>query len=145
MRIAIGSDHRGVALKNFVTGILERDGHSCEDFGCSTEDPVDYPDIAQRVGEAVAMGDFDYGILICGTGIGMSIAANKVKGIRAALCHDAFSAHRARRHNDANIICLSGEEGKARVPAILEKFLTTEFEGGRHQRRLDKIADMECQ
>ena len=145
MRIAIGSDHRGVALKEFVTGLLKRDGHSCENFGCSTEDIVDYPDIAQRVGEAVADGDFACGILICGTGIGMSIAANKVKGIRAALCHDAFGAHRARRHNDANIICLSGEEGKARVPAILEKFLTTEFEGGRHQRRLDKIADMECQ
>ena len=145
MRIAIGCDHRGLALKQFIMKLLDEAEHSYEDFGCSTADSVDYPDIAQRVAEAVAKGDFKYGILTCGTGIGMSIAANKVKGIRAALCHDAFSAYRARRHNDANILCLSGEEGKARVPAILEKFLATEFEGGRHQRRLDKISAMESQ
>ena len=145
MRIAIGCDHRGFALKQFIMKLLNEAEHSYEDFGCSTTDSVDYPDIAQRVAEAVAKGDFKYGILTCGTGIGMSIAANKVKGIRAALCHDAFSAYRARRHNDANILCLSGEEGKARVPAILEKFLATEFEGGRHQRRLDKISAMESQ
>ena len=91
----------------------------------------------------MARGDFDRGVLICGTGIGMSIAANKVKGIRAALCYNAFSAGRARQHNDAQICCLAAEEGKARVPAIIETFLTTEFEGGRHQGRLDKISKIE--
>ena len=143
VRIAIGCDHRGLNLKQFVIKLISEAGHSYEDFGCYSADPVDYPDIAKVVAEAVAEGDFEYGILICGTGIGMSIAANKVKGIRAALCHDAFSARRARQHNDANILCLGAEEGKARIPAIVEMFLTTEFEGGRHQQRLDKISAME--
>ena len=145
MRIAIGCDHRGLNLKQFVVKLIGEAGHSYEDFGCYTTEPVDYPDIAKGVAEAVAKGEFECGILICGTGIGMSIAANKVKGIRAASCHDAFSARRARQHNDANILCLSAEEGKARIPAIVEIFLTTEFEGGRHQQRLDKIKAMEDQ
>ncbi|MFC2066705.1 ribose 5-phosphate isomerase B [Chloroflexota bacterium] len=145
MRIAIGCDHRGLTLKQFVAKLLSETGHSCEDFGGYTSDPMDYPDIAKKVAETVAKGDFEYGILICGTGIGMCIAANKVRGIRAASCHDAFSARRARQHNDANILCLAAEEGKARVPAIVETFLTTEFEGGRHQLRLDKISAMENQ
>jgi len=118
-------------------------GHSYEDFGCYTEESVDYPDIAKKVADAVAKGQFDRGILICGTGIGMSIAANKVKGIRAALCYNAFSARRARQHNDANILCVAAEEGKARIPAIIEIFLTTEFEGERHQLRINKISAME--
>ena len=143
VRIAIGGDHRGLNLKQFVIKLISEAGHSYEDFGCYSADPVDYPDIAKVVAEAVAKGDFEYGILICGTGIGMSIAANKVKGIRAAQCYDAFSARRARQHNDANILCLGAEEGKARIPAIVEMFLTTEFEGGRHQQRLDKISAME--
>ena len=145
MRIAIGCDHRGLNLKQFVIKLISEAGHRYEDFGCYTADPVDYPDIAKRVAEAVVNDDFEYGILICGTGIGMSITANKVKGIRAALCHNVFSARRARQHNDANILCLAAEEGKARVPAIIEAFLTTEFEGGRHQQRLDKIRAMEDQ
>ena len=145
MRIAIGCDHRGMDLKQFVVKLIDKSGYSCEDFGCYTTEPVDYPDIAKTVAEAVADGHFEYGILICGTGIGMSIAANKVKGIRAALCHNAFSAGRARQHNDANIICLASEEGKALIPAIVETFLTTEFEGERHQQRLDKIRTMENQ
>ena len=145
MRIAIGCDHRGLNLKQFVVKLIAETEHSYEDFGCYTEESVDYPDIAKRVAEAVAEGQFDRGILICGTGIGMSIAANKVRGIRAALCYNAFSARRARQHNDANILCLAAEEGKARIPAIIEIFLTTEFEGGRHQQRLDKIRDMESQ
>ena len=144
MRIAIGCDHRGVTFKKFVMRLISEAGHSYEDMGCYSADPVDYPDIARSVAEAVARGDFEYGILICGTGIGMCIAANKVKGIRAARCHDAFSARRARQHNNANIICLAAEEGKARVPSIVETFLNTEFEGGRHQQRLDKISAMEC-
>ena len=143
MRIAIGCDHRGLNFKQFVIKIIAEAEHGYEDFGCYTTEPVDYPDIAKKVAEAVAGGHFGYGILICGTGIGMSMAANKVKGIRATLCHNAFSAHRARQHNDANILCLAAEEGKARIPAIIEIFLTTEFEGGRHQLRLDKISAME--
>jgi ribose 5-phosphate isomerase B len=143
VRIAIGGDHRGLVLKPLVIKLVTEAGHSYEDFGCYTEDSVDYPDIAVKVAEAVKRGAFDRGILICGTGIGMSIAANKVKGIRAAQCYNAFTAKRARQHNDAQICCLSGEEGKARVPSILEVFLTTEFEGGRHIQRLNKIKELE--
>jgi ribose 5-phosphate isomerase B len=143
VRIAIGGDHRGLALKPLVIKLVKEAGHSYEDFGCYSEEAVDYPDIAKKVAEAVKRGDFDRGILICGTGIGMSIAANKVKGIRAAQCYNAFTAKRARQHNDAQICCLSGEEGKARVSAILEVFLTTEFEGGRHVPRLNKIREIE--
>ena len=143
MRIAIGCDHRGLELKQLVIKLLEEAGHKYEDFGAYTSDSVDYPNVAGKVAEAVAKGNFDFGILICGTGIGMSIAANKVKGIRAALCHNAFTARRARQHNDAHICCLAAEEGKARVPAIIETFLNTEFEGGRHQNRLDKIKEIE--
>jgi ribose 5-phosphate isomerase B len=143
VRIAIGGDHRGLVLKPLVIKLVKEAGHSCEDFGCYNEESVDYPDIALKVAEAVIKGDFDRGILICGTGIGMSIAANKVKGIRAALCYNAFSARRARQHNDAQICCLAAEEGKARVPAILEAFLTAEFEGGRHVPRLNKIKAIE--
>jgi len=143
MRIAIGCDHRGLELKQFIIKLITDAGHSYEDFGSYTADSVDYPDIAQKVAEAVARRDFERGILICNTGIGMSIAANKVKGIRAALCHDAFSARRARQHNDANILCLAGEKEPDAVREILEAFLSTNFEGGRHQHRLDKIKAME--
>ncbi len=143
MRIAIGCDHWGVNLKQSITRVITEAGHSYEDFGCYTTDSVDYPDIAQKVGETVARGDFEYGILICNNGIGMSIAANKVKGIRAALCHDAFSARRARQHNDANILCLGTEVEQESVPEIVNAFLTGQFEGGRHQHRVDKIRDME--
>ncbi|MFC1941746.1 ribose 5-phosphate isomerase B [Chloroflexota bacterium] len=143
MRIAIGSDHRGFTLKQLAIKVITGAGYSSEDFGFSSDEQVDYPDIALKVAEAVAKGEFDRGILICGTGIGMCITANKVKGIRAALCYNAFSAIRARQHNDANICCLSAEEGRARMPSIIEKFLTTDFEGGRHQARLDKIREIE--
>ena len=143
MRIAIGCDHRGLNLKQSVIKLIAEAEHSYEDFGCYTADSVDYPDIAQKVGEAVAKGDFECGILICGTGIGMSIAANKVKGIRAALCHDVLNARRARQHNDANILCLRAQEEQGLIPEIVEAFLTGEFEGGRHLRRLNKITDME--
>ncbi len=143
VRIAIGCDHRGMALKQFVIRLITDMGHSCEDSGCYTADPVDYPDIAEKVSEAVAGGGFEYGILICDSGIGMSIAANKVRGIRAALCHDAFSARRARLHNDANILCLGAGTGQEGVPEILQTYLCTEFEGGRHMRRLNKVKAME--
>jgi ribose 5-phosphate isomerase B len=143
MRIAIGCDHRGFTLKSLVIRILTEASHSYQDFGCNSPEPVDYPDVAILVAEAVARGDFDFGILMCGTGIGMCIAANKVKGIRAALCYNSFTARRARQHNNANICCLSAEEGKTHVPDIIETFLNTEFEGGRHQSRLDKIKEIE--
>jgi ribose 5-phosphate isomerase B len=143
VRIAIGSDHRGYDLKELVIRLVTEAGHEYEDFGCYSHDPVDYPDIAEKVAEAVKSGDFDRGILICGTSIGMCIAANKVKGIRAASCLNAFMAHRARQHNDAQICCLAAEEGKARVPSIVETFLATDFEGGRHIPRLNKIREIE--
>lgn len=145
MRIAIGCDHHGVNLKQDVIKLLTDARHSYEDFGCYTTGPVDYPDIAKKVGEAVAGGDFERGILICNNGIGMSIAANKVRGIRAALCYTAFNARRTRQHNDANILCLGAgaEQVQEPVSEIVNAFLTTDFEGGRHQRRLDKIKDLE--
>ncbi len=143
MRIAIGCDHRGLNLKQFVIKLIAETEHSYEDFGCYTTDSIDYPDIAKKVAEAVTRGYFERGILICSTGIGMSIAANKVKGVRAALCHDVFSAQRARQHNDANILCLGAKEEQGLIPEIVETFLTYEFEGGRHLRRLNKIRDME--
>jgi len=143
MRIAVGCDHRGLDLKQFILKLVTQMEHSYEDFGCYTTDSVDYPDIAKKVAEAVTTGDFECGILICDTGIGMSIAANKVKGIRAALCYNAFSARRARQHNDANILCLGVEAGQGLIPEIVEAFLTSEFEGERHLRRLNKIGDME--
>jgi len=144
VRIAIGCDHRGLELKQEVIRIITAAGHSCEDFGCYTTESVDYPDIARKAGEAVASGNFERGILICSTGIGMSIAANKVKGIRAALCHNTFSALRARQHNNANTLCLGADVEHEPAAGIVNTFLTTEFEGGRHQNRVDKIERLEC-
>jgi len=143
VHIAIGCDHRGLNLKQLIITLVTEAGHSYEDFGCYTTDSVDYPDIAKKVAEAVARNDFEYGILICDTGIGMSIAANKVRGIRAALCHSAFSARRARQHNGANILCLGTEQEQGTIREIVDTFLTSEFEGGRHSRRLNKIKAME--
>ena len=143
MRIAIGSDHHGISLKKSIISWISDAGHSYKDFGAYTTDPVDYPDIAKKVSEAVANGDFDRGILICGTGIGMCIAANKVNGIRAAQCYDNFCATRARQHNDANILCLGAEEPPVQLSEIVHTFLSTEFDGGRHQPRVDKIRAME--
>jgi ribose 5-phosphate isomerase B len=145
VKIAIGCDHRGIPIKDAVVKIITETGHTYQDFGCYSRDPVDYPDIARQVGEAIVRGEFDRGILMCGTGIGMCIAANKVRGIRAAQCYNVFTATRARRHNDAQICCLTAEEGTARLPAILEAFLTAEFEGGRHIPRLKKIKEIEEQ
>ncbi len=144
MRIAIGCDHRGRNLKQIVIKLLAEANHEYKDFGTNSDEPVDYPDIAKEVGLAVAGGQYEYGILICGTGIGMSISANKVRDIRAALCHNVFAASRARQHNNANILCLSAEEDIELAPEIVETFLTTDFEGGRHQRRVDKIMEIEC-
>jgi len=143
-RIAIGCDHRGFVLKELIVPFLQKAGHSYQDFGCYSTDSVDYPDIAQKVGEAVASGNFDQGILICNTGIGISIAANKIKGIRAALCCDVFAAQRARQHNDANVLCLRGEDiDTESALEIVKTFLATDFEGGRHVQRVNKIRALE--
>ena len=144
MRIAIGSDHAGFALKQAVMSLLAELGHSCEDFGCYNETSVDYPDIGLSLAEAVAQKKFERGILICATGIGMCIVANKIHGIRAAVCHDTFSARRAREHNDANIICLGGLViGQGLMREVVTAFLSAEFAGGRHARRLEKIQNLE--
>jgi ribose 5-phosphate isomerase B len=143
-RIAIGCDHRGFALKQQIISFLQSSGYGYQDFGGYSTEPVDYPDIAGKVGQAVATGDFDQGILICNTGIGMCIAANKINGIRAALCHDTLAAQRARQHNDANILCLGSDDVDAKSALeIVRAFLTTDFEGGRHARRVDKIRALE--
>jgi RpiB/LacA/LacB family sugar-phosphate isomerase len=143
MRIAIGTDHRGLEFKKFVIKLLTEMGHSYQDYGAFSTEPVDYPDIAGEVCGAIMKKQCDRGILICGTGIGMSMAANKFRGIRAALCCDVFSATRAREHNDANVICLGAERGENGVKEMLEAFLNTPFEGGRHQPRLDKMRQIE--
>jgi ribose 5-phosphate isomerase B len=143
MRVAVGNDHRGFELKQLVLKILAETGFEYQDFGSFNTASVDYPDIARKVAEAVTKGGFDRGILICDTGIGMSIAANKVKGARAALCYDGFCAYRARLHNDANILALGTGQSEATVREILQKFLTTNFEGGRHVQRINKIKAME--
>ena len=142
MRIAIGSDHRGLKSKDEIIRLVADTGHEPQDFGAYDTQSVDYPDIAQAVGEQVAAGKFECGILICGTGIGMSIAANKVRGIRAALCCDTFMAERSRQHNDANVLCLGAERTK-NMSEIVSVFLTTGYEGGHHQQRLDKMSKME--
>lgn len=142
--VAIGCDHRGLALKQLIMPLLKKASHNYQDFGCYSTDPVDYPDIAQKVGKAVATGEFELGILICSTGIGMSIAANKINGIRAALCCDVFAAQRARQHNDANVLCLGGEDVDTKsVLEIVKTFLATDFEGGRHVPRITKIRALE--
>jgi ribose 5-phosphate isomerase B len=143
MNIALGTDHRGLEYKQYVIGLLKELGHSATDCGSYNTDAVDYPDVASAVCAQVIQKQCDYGILICGTGIGMSIAANKVTGIRAALIWDTFGAGRSRSHNDANVLCLGAERGQAGVKEIINVFLTTRFEGGRHQKRLDKMADIE--
>ncbi len=143
MRIAIGCDHRGLDIKQFILKLVSGMGHEVKDFGCYTSDPVDYPDIAEEVAGGVARGEFAHGILICNTGIGMSMAANKIRGIRAALCCDVFMARRARQHNDANILCLGTELGTGVVGDVVGTYLTTEFEGGRHRRRVNKIGALE--
>ncbi|MBM4447505.1 MAG: ribose 5-phosphate isomerase B [Chloroflexi bacterium] len=144
MHIALGCDHRGLKLKQAIIGLLTELGHDYEDFGCYNSDPVDYPDIAKQVAEAVVSGKFEHGILICSSGIGMSMAANKVKGIRAALCCNAFGAERARRHNDANILCLGEDTVEPGLALdIVKVYLSSTFEGGRHLRRLEKIRSLE--
>lgn len=145
MKVALAADHGGYRLKEEIKGLLDSLQITYEDFGCTCEDSVDYPDYALPVAEKVASGEFDRGILICGTGIGMSIAANKVKGIRCALVHDTFSARATREHNDSNILAM-GERviGPGLAQEIIKIWLTTEFQGGRHARRVDKVKEIEA-
>lgn len=143
VRIALGSDHRGFDLKQEMLGALRAQGHDCEDFGTYSKDPVDYPDFAAPVARAVARGEFELGILVCGTGIGMSVAANKVAGIRAALCHDVFTGQRARQHTNANVLCLGAEQlDAAAAKAIIKAYLEATFEE-RHWPRLRKVEQLE--
>ncbi len=145
MRIAIGSDHAGFNLKQEVLNFLQELGHQVYDAGTYSTESADYPDFAGSVGQMVAKGEADFGILICGTGVGMSIAANKVKGIRAAACYDPFTARMAREHNDANVLCLGAWViGKGIALEIVRTFLNTEFSGAeRHRRRISKIMALE--
>lgn len=144
MRISVGSDHRGVAMRHKIIDLLERLGQEVVDDGASSDEPIDYPDVAAAVARRVSHGEVDRGILICGTGLGMSIAANKFPGVRAAPCHDDLTAELSRRHNDLNVLCLSGDiVGEKIVDRLVETWLNTPFEGGRHARRLGKICSIE--
>lgn len=144
MKVVVGSDHRGFESKQYIKATLEELGHESIDVGTDSDDPIDYPDIAYAAAKKVSDKEADRAILTCGTGIGMSITANKIKGIRAALCHDELSAQISRHHNDANVLCVSGDLiGKVLLRKIVEAWMSTDFSGGRHQRRVNKIAAIE--
>jgi ribose 5-phosphate isomerase B len=144
MRIAIGTDHRGFSIRSKVVELLQRLGHEVEDVGAFSPEAVDYPDIAAEVAGRVSQGRCERGILVCGTGLGMCIAANKFHGVRATPCHDDLTAELSRRHNDSNILCLSADLlGERLIDRMIELWLNTPFEGGRHARRVEKILDIE--
>ncbi len=144
MRIAVGSDHRGIEMRAKIIKFLTRLEQDVVDCGAVETESVDYPDIAAEVAKRVSAGEVDRGILICGTGLGMTIVANKFPGVRAAPCHDDLTAEMSRRHNDLNVLCLSADIlGDRLVNRLVEIWLTTEFEGGRHARRVEKISQME--
>jgi ribose 5-phosphate isomerase B len=144
MKIVVGSDHRGFEAKQLIKAIIAQMKHECVDVGTANSHPVDYPDQAYAAAKAVADKKADRAILVCATGLGMSIAANKIKGIRAALCHDELTARISRDHNDANVLCISGDQiGEVLLRKIVEVWLETEFSGGRHQRRVNKISAIE--
>ncbi len=144
MRIAIGADHAGFALKQHLIGTLTRLGHQVDDRGTHNEEPVDYPNLCAEVGRIVARGDADRGIVVGGSGQGEQIAANKVPGVRAALCNELYTARMSRLHNDANILAIGGRiVAPGLADEIVSLWLTTAFEGGRHQRRVDQIAALE--
>jgi ribose 5-phosphate isomerase B len=144
MKVAIANDHRGVKAIEEIKAIISQLKHECVDLGTADDHPIDYPDAAYLAATAVSEGVADRAILVCGTGIGMCIAANKIKGVRAALCYDELNAQISRQHNDANVLCLSGDLlGPSALRKIVEIWLTTEFSGGRHQRRVNKISAIE--
>lgn len=140
MRIAVANDHIAVALKRHIADYLSNNGHEVEDLGTDSTERTDYPIYAEKCADAVVSGRAELGILICGTGVGMSIAANKHPGVRAVCCSEPYSAEMARRHNDANILCFGARViGEATAEMICDAFLAAEYEGGRHQRRVDMI------
>ncbi len=144
MNIVIGSDHRGFHVRSKISELLARLGHTVQDVGTFSPEACDYPDIAAQVSKIVGSGKAERGILICGTGLGMCIAANKFPGVRAAPCHDDVTAEMSRRHNDANILCLPADLlGERLIDGMIELWLDTPFEGGRHQRRLERIQHLE--
>ena len=144
MKIAIGNDHTAVEMKRHIVSYLEAQGYTLQNYGTDTEERVDYPIYGKRVADAVASGECDLGILICGTGIGISLAANKVKGIRAAVCSEPYSAMMTRKHNNSNIIAFGARVvGEATAEMIVDAFLGAEYEGGRHAARVDMISDIE--
>lgn len=146
MKVAVASDHRGYHLKEKVIALLKSKGHDVVDDGPATDESVDYPDFAALVASKVSANSVDRGVLICGTGLGMAIAANKFPRVRAAACVDEVTAELSRRHNDVNVLCLSGDLLSSRsTERLVEIWMSTEFEGGRHQRRLDKILELERQ
>lgn len=146
MRISIGSDHRGVHIKTKLIATLLAGGYQVDDLGTNGEQSVDYPDFASAVCRKIASGDSERGILICGTGIGMAIAANKFKGVRAANCYDEVMAELCRRHNNVNVLCLPGDLiGERPIDELVKIWLTTDFEAGRHQHRLEKIRQIETE
>src|SRR5947209_2024433 len=145
MKIAIGSDHRGHDVKRRLVSLLQRLGHEVQDMGPPSSDSVDYPDFAFKVAQAVSERMVERGILVCGTGIGMCIAANKVHGVRAAPCHDSITAELSRRHNDSNVLCLSADLlGEELIERMIRIWLDTPFEAGRHARRVEKIMQFEA-
>jgi RpiB/LacA/LacB family sugar-phosphate isomerase len=145
MRIAVGADHAGYPLKVEVVRFLEEQGHEVTDLGTHSTDPVDFPEYARRVGQAVQIGKADRGVLVCGSGVGACVAANKLRGIRAALCHDTYTAHQGVEHDDVNVLCLGGRVvGPALAYDILRSWLTARYIGtGRHKRRVDQILEIE--
>ncbi len=144
MKIAVGADHAGYRLKQRLARFLELQGHQVVDLGTFSEDSVDYPDLAAAVAGEVAKGGADRGLLVCGTGLGVAIAANKIDGIRAATCNDLFTARKSREHNDANVLTLGARVvGEGLAEDIVQSFIETDFGAGRHQRRLDKIRALE--
>ena len=144
MKIALGSDHGGYGLKQHITETIKGLGHEVEDFGCYSTESCDYPDFGEAAARAVSEGKCDMGIVICTTGIGISIAANKVKGIRCGHCADCLEAELTRKHNDANMMAIgAGFTGEKMADRMVEVFLSTAFEGGRHQRRVDKMMAIE--
>jgi ribose 5-phosphate isomerase B len=144
MKIAVSSDHRGFQAKEKIKVVLTNLGHEVRDFGCNAPTSCDYPDVALPAAESISRGEAEMGVMICGTGIGMSITANKVAGIRAALCHDELTAELARKHNDANVLCLPADlVGEELMKRVVQVWMNTRFEGGRHERRLHKISDYE--
>ena len=145
MKVGIGSDHRGLQQRVWAAGAIRNSGAEPVDFGTHSTESVDYPDIAVEVARAVASGVIQRGVLICGTGIGVSIAANKVAGVRAAVCHDLHTAEMSRRHNDANVLCLPGDAlDQQQLEAIVKLWLETDFEGGRHARRVEKLRELDA-